>query len=134
MGGYRLATQRNYNHAWGVWGRFLDETLQEISTLITVEATTANFLLFLEWLTTQPALSTGAFLLYRSAVSSLFRMVYPKGSFGDLYGAQLIARKMRIDKPRQVKRRDVFSLDLLLNFIVEWTITGFSATENCALR
>jgi integrase len=83
---------------------------------MSLEAVTDNYVEFLEWMGTKKSISTGSFMLIRSALSSLFRLVYETEEFGKRYRAQLLARRKRNEQPRQPKRRDVFPLTLLLSF------------------
>jgi hypothetical protein len=132
IGGFRPATQKNYNFAWGVWGRFLDETDKDIADLTTLEAVTENYYDFLTWMQDRAELSTGSFMLFRSALSSLFRIVFDSAEFGKLYRAQLLSRRKRIEQPRQSKRTDVFSLQLLLSFYR--TMEDNAQLSDCDLR
>jgi hypothetical protein len=72
-----------------------------------------GFIDFLEWMLVEKTFSTGSFLLIRSAVSSLCRMVF-KSSFGLDFQARLMARKMRHEQPRHSRRKEVFDIYLLL--------------------
>jgi integrase len=84
-----------------------------VNDLLTVEGSTAAFLRFLEYMSMLPSMTTALFMLIRSALSSLFRCVF-NVVLADVYKAKLIARKMRNEKPRQGKYREVFDISLLI--------------------
>jgi site-specific recombinase XerD len=72
------------------------------------------FLDFLETMVNKKDMSTSTLLIIRSAISSLFRIVFSK-AFGQNYQAQLMAKNMRNEKPRQLKHKKVFEISLLLD-------------------
>jgi hypothetical protein len=115
LGGYRQATLKNYNFAWGVWAKFLHETNTDVSVYANVENSEKGFVTFLQWMMKKGVFSTALFLLVRSAVSSLFRIVFSGKEFGTLYPARLLARNIRKEKPRMAKHKEVFDITLLLN-------------------
>jgi integrase len=91
----------------------MHETQQAVTDCATLESAEAGFVNFLEWMLVQKTFSTSSFLLIRSGVSTLFRLVF-KGAFGVDFQARLLAKKMRIEQPRHNKRKDVFDISLLL--------------------
>jgi hypothetical protein len=115
LGGYGQATLKNYNFAWGVWSKFLRETSGSISDYADLHMAEKGFVLFLQWMLQKGVFSTALFLLVRSAVSSLFRIVFSGKEFGTLYQARLLERNIRKEKPREAKYKEVFDITLLLN-------------------
>jgi site-specific recombinase XerD len=114
MGGYRASTQRNYNSAWRIWGDYINSSEIPLESLKQQEVAESVFLEFLETLVNKKDMSTSTFLTIRSAVSSLFRIVFSR-AFGDNYQAQLMARKIRNEKPRKLKHHKVFDIALLIH-------------------
>jgi hypothetical protein len=106
---------KNYNFAWGVWSQFLRETSGSLSDYADLQMAEKGFVSFLQWMLQKGVFSTALFLLVRSAVSSLFRIVFSGKEFGTLYQARLLARNIRKEKPRQAKYKEVFDITLLLN-------------------
>jgi hypothetical protein len=113
MGGYRPATRRNYNFAWGVWSDYLKEKSITVDTYNTAESAEAGFVQFLQWMAMEKKTTTNLFFLLRSALSSLFHFLF-NVDFGTLFQAKLIAKRMRNEYPRQGKHRTVFDISLLL--------------------
>jgi site-specific recombinase XerD len=114
MGGYRSSTQRSYNSAWQYWGNFIRQRQIPLESLKDALSAENVFLEFLESMIKTKDMSTSTFLIVRSAVSSLFRIVFSK-PFGENYQAQLMARSMRNQKPRKLKHHQVFDIALLID-------------------
>jgi hypothetical protein len=113
--GYREATLKNYNFAWKVWTQFLFEEKGNVQEIISVETTEKCFIACLQWMLRKERFSAALFLLVRSALSALFRLVFSGKEFGTLFQARLMSRNIRKEKPRMAKHKQVFDITLLLD-------------------
>jgi site-specific recombinase XerD len=85
-----------------------------LASLQKLEVAEKVFLDFLQSLMDKSEKSTSMLRMIRSALSSLFRIVFSK-AFGENYQAQLLARNIRNRKPRRVKHRSVFDIAQLID-------------------